>query len=389
MMKREQPQPPRGRALSIRKRLAFSAVVVSAFVLALYVGSICIRSIGFYRVVKDRQYGWRGKVLASDPMLGYCPIPGSAGIELVPQDPGIPGRFDADGFRIPFDQPIDCKDGSPSVLTLGCSYTYGLGCPAEETFPSLLSRSTGSRVMNGGTSGYGLAHMLILAQRMIPKHRPNYVVVQFSPWLVLRAQCFYAWGHQFETVPVPYFWETSAGELQVHPPTFRSKLLTISVDPYRAGPASTGDFLSFLLKASGPLLIHDDINILAHRLKRIAGIIPPPSADQPRIVRFAYAEIGALCREYGARMLVLILGSNPNPVDYQGVDRIPGVTIVDAHTAMLERLPERTEDAYRRKYGHWKGDPPVFVDYHPNATAHRIIAGELARFIVPKVEDDR
>ncbi len=377
------PQPPRGQALSFRKKLAFSVVVTSAFALVLYAGSLGVRSLRIYRLVKDSQSGLRGRVLAPDPMLGFAPIPGSTGLELVPRGPGIPVRFDADGFRVPVDPPADPQDGSPLVLTLGCSYTYGYLCRAEDAYPQVLSQLTGCRVKNAGMSCYGLAQMLLLARSLIPRYRPDYVVVQFSPWLVERAQSFYAHGPGFITTPVPYLSETPAGVVEVHPPVFGSKTQTVSLDAYRDGPASLGDFLPFFFKAGGPLLLHDDFHITVHRLKRITGLTPPPAADPRKIVDSVYREINDICKLNESKMLILVLGSDSQAVDTQGVDRIAGVTIVDAHAAMLKRLPERTPEAYRRMYGHWRGDPPVCVDYHPNEAAQKVIAGELARFVVP------
>jgi hypothetical protein len=92
-----------------------------------------------------------------------------------------------------------------------------------------------------------------------------------------------------------------------------------------------------------------------------------------------------ICKIYNSKMIVLVLGDTARPIDHEGLDGIPGVRIVDAQRALLEQLPERTETAHRKLYGHWTGNPPVYVDYHPNPTAHRIIAGELAKSMENKL----
>jgi hypothetical protein len=367
--------------LTIRKKVAFSLVVTAALGLLLYIGFLGFRTIRLYRFIKDSQRGWHGRTLAADPVLGYAPIPGATGVALVPMGPGLPVRFDDHGFRVPFEEPKAAAEGSPSVLTLGCSYTYGDLCLAEEAYPHILSRLTGCRSLNAGMTSYGLAQMLILARRLIPQYRPNYVVVQYSPWLVQRAQNFYAHGMNFVTTPVPFFSESSDRELRVNPPIFRSKAAEIAVNEYRSRPAGIGDYCRFLAQIGAPLLLYDDFQMTIHRLKRLTGFTPAPAADDQKIIDTVYKEIANICQSYNSRMIILVLGSNTNSIDHAGLDRIPGARIVDAHAALLKALPERTPEGFRKMYGHWRGNPPVFVDDHPNPTAHRIIAQELAKSI--------
>jgi hypothetical protein len=379
-MKVGRPNPNCRKELTIRKKILFAIFVTSAFGLFVYVGSIGVRTARLYHFVKDSQRGWRGRALAPDPNLGYAPIPGSTGIELVPMGQALPVRFDDHGFRVPFEPSAAADLASPSALTLGCSFTYGEVCLAEETYTHMLGNLTGCRCMNAGVTSYGLAQMLILAQTMIPAYRPDYVVVQHSPWLVQRAQNFYA-HIAFGATPVPFFAETSSGELYVHAPVFRSKAAALSVDGFRGSPASLNDYLSFLLTISGPLLLHDDYHMSVHRIKRLGGFTPRPAANPHKIVDYVYRQIADLCAKYNSKMIILVLGGNAEPVDHEGLDHIPGARIVDAQRALLAKLPQRTPGAYLKTYGHWRGDPPVCVDEHPNAAAHMIIAQELAKAI--------
>ncbi len=361
--------------VSTKKKIIFSLAITSAFAILVYMGSIGLRTFRLYRFVKDGQRGWKGRALAPDPTLGFAPIPGSSGLELVPNGPGLPVRFDNDGLRIPLDPPKDPTTGSPSLLALGCSFTYGEACVAEDTYPYALARLTRSRCRNAGVTSYGLTQMLILARRLIPKYRPDYVVVQYSPWLVDRAQSFYA-HIAFGTTPVPFFVDSPGGELRIHPPVFVSKAAALSVDEYRSRPASFGDCLSFLVTIGGPLVLHDDYRMGIHRLKRLTGFTPPPAANRQKIIDSAYREISDLCRDYQAKMIILVLGWNQSPVDHHQLDQIPGVVVVDPQPTLVSKLPERTTLAYQRMYGHWGGNPPVCFDDHPNPTAHLLIAQE-------------
>ena len=55
--------------------------------------------------------------------------------------------------------------------------------------------------------------------------------------------------------------------------------------------------------------------------------------------------------------------------------------ILDAQAELLARLPARNADAWRHAYCHYRGDPPVYVDWHPNAHAHALVAGVPAKRI--------
>jgi hypothetical protein len=379
-MKVSPPDTNCRKELPIRKKVLFSVFVTTVFGLFLYVGSIGVRTTRLYNFGKNSQRGWRGRALAPDPILGYAPIPGSTGVELVPMGQDLPVRFDHHGFRVAFEPSTATDLASPSVLTLGCSFTYGEVCLAEETYTNILGELTECRCMNAGVTSYGLAQMLILAQRMVPEYRPDYVVVQHSPWLVQRAQNYYA-HIAFGATPVPFFAESSSEELCVHPPVFRSKAAELSVDEFRSGPTTLNDYLSFLLKIGGPLLLHDDYYMGVHRIKRLCGFTPRPAANPRKIVDYVYREIADLCAKHHAKMIILVLGGNAEPVDHQGLDDISGARLVDAHRALLEKLPERSAKAFLKMYGHWKGNPPVCGDEHPNATAHMIIAQEVAKAI--------
>src|SRR5262249_5005700 len=150
---------------------------------------------------------------------------------------------------------------------------------------------------------YGLAQMLILARRLIPQYRPDYVVVQYSPWLAQRAQNFYAHGMNFITTPVPFFSDSPDGGLRLNPPVFRSKAAEISCQGYRSRRASLGDFCDFLVKVGGPLIVYDDYQMGIHRLKRLTGFTPQPAADQQKIANYVYKEINEICKLYNSNMI--------------------------------------------------------------------------------------
>jgi hypothetical protein len=55
-----------------------------------------------------------------------------------------------------------------------------------------------------GVSSYGLSEMMVLAKRLVPIQKPDYLLVPYSPWLVGRAQSPFAPTY-FGSVVTPYF----------------------------------------------------------------------------------------------------------------------------------------------------------------------------------------
>lgn len=57
------------------------------------------------------------------------------------------------GFRS--DREFDTVTG-PSLITMGCSFTFGTGLPVESIWPTLVSERLGLELINLGTPGHGL-----------------------------------------------------------------------------------------------------------------------------------------------------------------------------------------------------------------------------------------
>jgi len=50
------------------------------------------------------------------------------------------------------------------------------------------------------------------------------------------------------------------------------------------------------------------------------------------------------------------------------------ISVVNAHEILLAKLPIRSDEFFFRLYTNWGGNPPRFLDGHPNPIAHDIIA---------------
>jgi hypothetical protein len=355
------------------KQLLFFGCTLILLLGIVYALLFAYRSQRLYAYVKSQSRGWRTPAYCKDAELGWSPIPGVRSAHTFPIGPDIPMQFDDDGFRVPVGE--QRKDrGRPLILALGCSFTYGDACYAEETFPHKVAGLLGGTELNAGGCSYGLAQMLLLAERLIPKYSPDYVIVQYSPWLVDRATAHFAPSY-FSKAPNPFFADTHTGQVELQPPVFQR--YDIDLSPWRTSERGVLEFTSFLFRAALPLFVHDDARYLLYRFRLAVGQVHEPTKNRTEVVRTVYGRIQALCSECGAIPVVVVLGYKIEPVPIPPELLETGLPVADAQALLLSSLPESTEIAYGAAYRHFRGSPPVCVDDHPNDRAHTLIAESI------------
>jgi hypothetical protein len=361
------------RTYGTAKTLFFVAVMIATpvgLIAATYLATTLYRTLPLYRYVKNHERGWAGKVHQADDELGFAPVPNARGAHTFPIGPDVPMRYDGDGFRVPLTASDNDRARHPVVLALGCSNTYGDAILAEEAYPFVVGARLGGTARNAGVCSYGLAQMLILARRYLPTMRPDYVIVQYSSWLASRAASPFAPTY-FGRLPVPFFLDTP--EMALHSPVFRTKAFDLPVDTYQRPQRGVQEAGSFWWRVGLPLFWHDDTRMTFYTLKRLLGAIPA-TAGTDAIERFVYAEIGAVARRTGSRLIVVLLGFNTEPVRVSRDVFPKDAVVVDATEALVGNLSVGTDDEYLAQYAIWRGSPAVVVDRHPNPKAHRIIA---------------
>ena len=373
--------------LSRKKRLVFSFIIfliTASTISTIYVVYTGYRTAPIYWYIKHNERGWKGKIHREDAELGYAPIPDTHGAEVFPVGDDVPARYDKDGFRVPLDDTGGASvDPHPIALTLGDSFTYGAATKAEATYPYLVGKLLRGTTRNAGVCGYGLAQMIILARRLVPTYKPDYLLVQYSPWLVGRAQSPFADSY-FGKVPTPYF-ILRQNQLVLQSPVFATKVMDLPTDNYRSTPVSFGERVSFLWNVGLPLYIHDDFNMSDYEIKELFGLNPKPAANPQQITKYVYGEMANVAKQNGTRLVIVILGYDENAARVP-LASFPGdAIVVNAHNALLEHLPVVNRDAYEKAYYHWRGSPLRIVDAHPNETAHRLIA----EAIVQKIQEYR
>jgi hypothetical protein len=90
-------------------------------------------------------------------------------------DEKISYKFNSEGFR------SDEFDRYPSLIALGCSFTFGIGVRYEQTWPFLLSSKLNLKCWNLGVPGGSNDTAFRLGLHYIPKLNPKYVVL-LSPY---------------------------------------------------------------------------------------------------------------------------------------------------------------------------------------------------------------
>lgn len=369
------PRPARERWSVVRRRVL---LVVGTFAItssAAWLVHAWVSSAEYYERVKAGGHGWRGRIHSASAELGLVPTPGAIGAEVLPIGPDVPNRISLAGYRIPVDGP-DATARRPLVLALGCSYTYGATVLAEETFAWRVAETLQGTCHNAGICGGGAAQMLLLARERVPRERPEWVLVQYSPWLLERGRSPYAPTY-VGRIPVPHFVGTQQG-VQLVPPAFRTCVFELPFERYRDTARGTSDLIDFFWNAGLPACLHDDLGRSRSALSAALEPSRRPASD-PEVAHAVYPEIARLCRENGSRMVIAwidqqwLAGEREVPSVLAELD----VPIARCSERLVAELPERTRREYLRAYSLVRGDPPRSIDPHPNARAHALIAEEI------------
>ena len=159
---------------------AFCALTVSVF----YFATVAYRALPLQHL----KVGAVGRLYGFDPLMGPVPLPDANGfLQLPGGGPAIPTHHDGDGVRVRVGVRQGCSGlKRPRLVFIGDSFTYGDFTLAENTFAYKAVIKLSGESVNGGVNGFGLAQMVLRARQLIPKYRPDYVVVQYSPWLAAR-----------------------------------------------------------------------------------------------------------------------------------------------------------------------------------------------------------
>ncbi len=357
--------------------LKFCSIVLLSFLILLYLTNLIYRAHEAYLyLVAENKASSKGIQYQADDLLGFKPSPNATERQPLTTGDKISIAYDKNGFRIPLSDTSKVDESNKiNLLFLGDSFTFGAGCFAEDTFPFLVAKETRLSYINAGVSSYGLAHMVILAEKLIPKYKPDYVIVQYSPWLTARAINMFGPIYYFH-LPVPYFAEKNNRYI-LEPPIYTLNFKTMNAQQIKS--SYQGKFIKFLFKEA--LLF--SLNELWHSLKTefllITGQIPRPATNPTEVEKYAYNRIKTIAEKNGATVIILNLGDIEYSKNSHGLFSDSSIYFAEADSHLNDFLKTSSSKDYCKEFYQWifNGKELILIDNHPNPKAHRIIADSI------------
>lgn len=151
--------------------------------------------------VSDTDFGWmlwqlRGKLSEREPLaihrpdatLGWTNQPHAVAYDIH-YDYEVRYNIDEIGHRTAVNHhtevtPSPTPAGSPAILCLGGSFTFGQGVESDQTYPALLDRLLPRtwQVVNGGVNGWGTVQAMLYLERVLKSDfMPRVVTYGFIP----------------------------------------------------------------------------------------------------------------------------------------------------------------------------------------------------------------
>lgn len=365
--------------------IKFFSVVLASFLALLYVTNLVYRAHTAYKLILENGLNLDGIAYQADDTLGLKPIPNARTLyhydvrDGIPT-PKIPITFDKNGFRIPLSDVSKVnKSNKINLLFLGDSFTVGDACYAEETFPFLVAKETNLSYINAGFESGSLAHMLIFAEKLIPKYKPDYVIVQYSPWLVTRGTRVFA-PYSFFRIPFPYFAEQN-NDYVLELPAYKSYINFMDLQHIKS--LYKGNFIKFLFKEAFLFSLHDGWYLLKTEFLLITGQLPRPATNLREVDRYAYNRIKTIAEENGATVIILNLGNIEYTKYSHSLFSDPNIYFAEADSSLNDFLKTSPSKNYCMEFWNWifNGKDVIFIDPHPNPKAHRIIASSIIKEI--------
>jgi hypothetical protein len=293
-------------------------------------------------------------VMRYDATLGHEPVGGAAGTLM-----GQSVSYSADGLRN-HNLPAP-PAGEPTVLVVGDSFTEGWAVKDDDAWPAYLARDTGRRVLNAGVRGYGLDQMVLRAERLAPRFKPQTIILAFIEDDMSRTGLTVR-----QAVHKPYFRPSGDG-LELHNVPVPTTAVSDPLDPIRSilGYSYLLDFIMRQLGAydlwHGDSIKADvDTDLLSCRLMQRFAVLAKREEAQGIVVAFRNDLTGLDARDI-ARLRRRVTAS-------LACARDAGLTALDTHDGFTAAGADRGSDAF-------------YFDRHftarGNALAARLIASAL------------
>jgi len=306
-----------------------------------------------YPSIHDTQLGWI-------PHAPERPTPNASGTTVTVIEGGI---------RSNGGPPPPGSESKQTILAVGDSMTWGDEVSDAESWPAVLERLTGQRVINAGVAGYGFDQTVLRAEIEVPKYRPGLLIVSLIPDDIARNELSSRTG-----VGKPYF-DLEDGQLVLKNVPVPQPVVT-----YRPGLVRGALGHSYLVNFAATLLIPGmwlrgkpdymiaETRVHHHGLEVALALIP-------RLV--------ALKNTYGVHILVMLQhGRDSSDVEFANGIKLmnaareaglDGFDLGPALAAVFKATPKKWDE--------------MFLFFHMSALGNEWLAKQLAP-IVRKVASE-
>lgn len=181
------------RKINPKSLVQLELIVALSFILFLPIGEIFLRanpkllpfdifsSLGYTeddKIIKDRIENTLVDKYNEDRELGIIHKP-NLSFELKSREFSYPFRTDKYGFTNYYDETLY---NNADIVTIGDSFTEGVGAPAEFSYPRQLSKMLNSRILNLGHGSYDCYQFPIVLKRFGIQAHPKIVIMTLWDW---------------------------------------------------------------------------------------------------------------------------------------------------------------------------------------------------------------
>ncbi len=295
-----------------------------------------------------------GPFISPDPNYGFQLAPGSFAA-TINDSLSFSVAHSTEGFRNPIDS---LSKKAPSMLMLGCSFTYGWGVNDNQTVTALLQEAFGSelQIRNQAVPGYGTVHGFMQLQKLIKQgNSPDILVMNYATFHDERNVLNANWREGLHSGFLNM--EKGIGKEFAEMETARFPFVESS-EPLTIAHRNQSDLFR-------PIPFR---NILASA-NAFQNISRSPNEEDWKYSLAILEEMQLLCNEEGIRFVVC------NIVESKDAPRILSELSERKIEVLNLAMPIFEDDAYNN----------LPFDSHPSAFAHQHWADSLTQFLRTKV----
>ncbi len=239
-------------------------------------------------------------IATTDSSLGYKPKPNSKAMYKHADGTKIADIFiDKNGFR--YDGKAYSNSDSLKFLFLGCSFTFGMNCDFEDTYPAIVSNYYHAKCYNAAMGGYGFSQMILQAEKLIPELKPDVVFFQNTDWLIERSKQPFS-GTIPCSLATPYFTREDSF-IKINSPLFNNNFFAFSeLGIFKKTEIGVYDYLNFV-RACSHLIFRD--HLFKFNYYSTTFFRKERQITDAQIANYVFLRISAICKSNNAKLVVV------------------------------------------------------------------------------------